>query len=255
MRTRLGTLLTLLAAAGGPALADPQATSSFVPVQVQDALVVRTGALTLQGTGVYTRDDHNSRGEDLLNLTPTLKLGPMKGVQLDVSVPYAVGNQSSASQGSAGLDAIYQFTDPTPTRPALAVQAGYRTPYGAGHKSAEYFARGLATQWLGPNDKSPRLHLNLDWTHVTTPSATGRRDILEIGGAYSMLLSEHVALVVDIVHGAKSTERQNQTIVDAGVNWELNDGWLLAGAAGAGIGQQSPAFRVIFAFQKGFQLF
>jgi hypothetical protein len=254
MRTRLYLAATCVLG-GAPAMADPQGTSTFVPVQVQDALVVRTGTLTLQGTGVYTNDSHNSAGRDLFNMTPTLKFGPAKGVQLDISVPYAVGNQSTANQGSAGFDAFYQFTDPAPTRPALALQAGYQTPYGAGHKSAQYFARGLVTQWLGSDERAPRLHLNLDWTHVTTPSATGRRDILEIGGAFSMLLTEHTALVLDIVHGAKSTRAQNQTIVDAGVNWEVGDGWVLAGGAGVGIGQQSPAFRVIVAFQKGFQMF
>lgn len=256
MRTGLCILLSLSAIlVAGPAVADPQSTSTFVPVEVQDALVVRTGTLTLQGTGVFTRDEHNSRGSDLLNLTPTLKLGPVKGVQLDISVPYATGNQSTASQGSSGIDGFYQFTDPTPTRPALALQAGYQQPYGAGDKSAQYFARGLATQWLGSSDQAPRLHLNLDWTHVATPSSTGRRDTLEIGAALSTLITAHTALVVDVVHGAKSTAGQNQTIIDAGVNWELGDGWVLASGAGFGIAQQSPAFRVIFAFQKGFQVF
>lgn len=254
MRLRFGTMLTLLAAAS-PALADPQALSTFVPVQTQDALVVRTGVLELQGTGVYTRDTHNSRGPDLLNLSPTLKLGPVKGVQLDISVPYAVGNQSGANQGSSGFDALYQFTDPSPTFPALAIQAGYQIPYGAGHHTDQWFVRGLATQWLGSNDKAPRLHLNFDYTHVNTPSSTQRKDVMLILGAVSMLLTDQTALVLDIVHGAKTTKRENQTIVDAGLRWEINDEWSLSGGVGAGIGQQSPQFRVIFAIQKEFKIF
>jgi len=254
MRFRFCISLSLLAVSS-PALADPQGLSSFVPVQAQDALAVRTGLLELQGTGVYTRDDHNSRGRDLLNLSPTLKLGPLKGMQVDLSVPYAVGNQSGANQGSAGFDVFYNFNDPTPTFPALAVQAGYQTPYGAGHRSDQWFVRGLATQWLGPNDKAPRLHLNLNYTHVNTPSSTGRKDVMEILGAYSMLLTDKTALVLDIVHGAKSTKRQNETIVDAGLRWEINDEWSVGGGVGAGIGQQSPAFRVMFAIQKDFRVF
>ena len=254
MRLRFCALLTGVVAAG-PALADPQGLSTFVPVQAQDALAVRPGVLELQGTGVYTRDTHNSKGPDLLNLSPTLKLGPLKGMQIDISTPYAVGNQSGANQGSTGFDVFYNFNDPTPRFPALAVQAGYQTPYGAGHHTDQWFVRGLATQWLGSNDKAPRLHLNFNYTHVNTPSATSRKDVMEILGAFSMLLTDKTALVLDVVHGAKSTKRENETVVDAGLRWEINDEWSVGGGIGAGIGQQSPQFRVIFAIQKDFKLF
>lgn len=248
-------ILGVLLVPGGQALADPQSLSTNVPVQTQDALPVRTGSLELQGVGVYTRDDHNSKGRDLLNLSPTVKFGAVKGLQLDITAPYAVGDQSGADQGSGGFDFLYNFNDPTPTFPALAVQAGYQIPYGAGHHTSQYFVRGLATQWLGPNDKSPRLHLNLNWTHATTPSSTNRKDVLEISAAYSMLVSDTTALVVDVVHGAKSSKGQNQTIADAGLRWEINNEWALSGGVGVGIGQQSPAFRILFAIQRGFHLF
>jgi hypothetical protein len=254
MRSTLFITLTLCAVSG-PALADPQALSAFVPVQTQDALVIRTGVLELQGYGLYTRDDHNSRGRDLLTLSPTLKIGAMKGMQIDLALPYAVGTQSIASQGSTGLDMIYNFNDPTPTFPALAVQVGYQTPYGAGHHTDVWFVRGLATQWLGTNDQAPRLHLNLNYAHANTPSSTSRKDVVELGVGYSMLLTPKTALVLDVVHGAKNTKGQNETIVDAGLRWEITDDWILSGSVGAGIGQQSPPFRVLFAIQKDFSLF
>jgi hypothetical protein len=238
-----------------PALADPQALSTFVPVQTQDALVVRTGTLELQEIGVYTRDNHNASGRNLLNMTPTLKVGAIKGLQIDVSAPYAVGDQSSANQGGGTLDAIYNFNPPTPHFPALGIQPGYQVPDGAGDKSAQYFLRGLATQWLGDNDKAPRMDLNLNWTHIPQPSHTGRRDILEISVAYSQLISDRVAFVTDLVHGAKPAMDQNETIVDAGLRWEIDDAWTLSGGVGIGIDQQSPPVRVIFAIQRDFNIF
>ncbi len=255
MRTRALLLPLLPLAFATGALADPQGLSTNVPVQTQDALPVRTGVLELQGVGVYTRDDYNSRGRDLLNLSPTLKIGPAKGLQIDLSVPYSTGNQSGANQGTDGFDVFYNFNDPTPTFPALAIQSGYQIPYGAGHKTSQYFVRGIATQWLGPDDKAPRLHLNLNWTHSTTPSSTSRKDVLEISVGYSMLVSSSTALVLDVVHGAKSAKGQNETIADAGLRWEINDEWALSGGVGVGIGQQSPAFRVLFAIQRDFHLF
>src|SRR4051794_27144954 len=71
---------------------------------VQDALATPRGTLTLQGTSVYTRDDFNRKGRDLLELGPTVKIGAAKGLQLDFTVPYAVGNQSSANQGYGATD-------------------------------------------------------------------------------------------------------------------------------------------------------
>lgn len=245
----------VLSCSGRPAWADPQSLSTNVPVPTQDALVVRTGSIELQGVGVYTYDTHNSKGPDLLALSPTVKVGAIKGLQLDFTAPYSVGNQSSASQGGDGVDFLYQFNDPTPTFPALAIQAGYQIPWGPGHRTSQYFVRGLATQWLGPNEQAPRLHLNLNWTHYTTPSSTARTDQLELGVAYSMLVSHSTALVVDVVHGAKSTKRANETVVDAGLRWEINEGWALSAGAGVGIAEQSPAFRILFAVQREFRAF
>jgi hypothetical protein len=237
------------------ARADPQALSTFVPVQTQDALVVRTGLIELQGVGVYTRDDHSSDGRNLLNMTPTVKIGAVKGLQIDVSAPYAVGDQSIANQGGGSIDAIYNFVPPSPSFPALAIQPGYQTPDGVGHKTAQYFLRGLATQWLGDSDKAPRLHLNFNWTHYTEPSDTRRRDTLGIDAAYSQLITEHTALVLDVIHGSKPKVKQNETIIDAGLRWELNAVWPLSGGVGVGVGQQSPPLRVIFALQRNFNPF
>jgi hypothetical protein len=239
-----------------PALADPQALSTFVPVQTQDALAVPYGTFEIQGYGVYTWDHYNSHGRNLLNLSPTLKLGPLPGLQLNLSAPYRLGDQSTANQGDVSADAFYQFTDPRPNFPALALQGGYQfAEYGAGHRSNQYFLRALATQWLGDSDKAPRLHLNLNWTHVTQPSSTGRSDILEINLAYSQLVSDSTALVLDVVHGAKATVRQNHTVIDAGLRHEIGQGWAVGGGVGVGLGQQSPGFRVIFGVQKSFHLF
>jgi len=211
--------------------------------------------LEIQGTAVSTRDDHAADGRNLLNLTPTIKLGALKGLQIDVSAPYAVGDQRTANQGGGSLDAIWNFLPISDTLPALAVQPGYQTPYGAGHKSGQYFLRGLATQRLGTGEKAPRLHLNLNWTHVQQPSSTGRREVLEMSVAFSTLLTDKTALVLDVVHGAKTTVRQNQTIVEAGLKWELSDTWALTGGVGVGLGQDSPAFRVIFGFARDVSLF
>jgi hypothetical protein len=238
-----------------PVSGDPQALSVFVPVEVQDALVIPYGTMELQGLGVYTRDNHTAGGRNLFNMTPTLKLGAARGLQLDISAPYAVGDAAAANQGGATFDAIYNFNPPTPYFPALAIQPGYQTPDGPGHTSAQYFLRGMMTQWLGSDDRAPRLDLNVNWTHVAEPGRSARSDIMEVGIAYSRLVSERTALVIDLVHGAKPADRQVETIMDAGLRTEVIDDWYLSGGAGVGMGQQSPSFRLIFSVQRDFVLF
>jgi len=253
---RPACLAAAMATAAAPALADPQALSRNVPVPVQDALATKRGTLTLQGTGVYTRDDFNSKGRDLLELGPTVKLGVAQGLQLDFTAPYAVGNQSSANQGYGAADFFYQFTEPSPRMPALAVQGGYRFfEFGPGLQSDQWFLRAAATQWFGPDDKSPRVHLNLNWTHIPRPGNSNRSDVLEIGLAYSQLVSRSTALVLDVVHGAKTAKGQDETILDVGLRHEFNDEWAVSAGVGAGIFQESPAFRVLFGVQRNFELF
>lgn len=262
MRRRLGALSALLCAsvsaaqAAGPQTGDPQGLSTFVPVQTEDALVVNPGVFELQGYSLFTHDHFNKAGSNLLELNPTIKFGPVRHVQLDISAPYNVGNQSTANQGNASINGIYQFTDPGPLVPALAAQAGYQFfNYGPGRASDQYFVRGLATKWLGSDNKAPRLHLNVDWTHATNPGQGSRSDILAIGVAYSQLVTSDTAFVTDIVHGAKPAAKQVETIVDVGLRHLIADNWAVSGSVGTGLGQQSPGFRALFAVQKEFHLF
>ena len=55
MLTRALPSSLFLFALANPALADPQALSTNVPVQTQDALAVRAGVMELQGVGVYNK--------------------------------------------------------------------------------------------------------------------------------------------------------------------------------------------------------
>lgn len=237
------------------ARADPQSLSPFVPVQVEDALPVRLGDIELQGDGRFTQDSHNQRGSGLWNFEPVLKLGAAPGLQLDLSAPYAVGDQSGANLGGGTIDALYQFHDNSTYIPALAVHAYYATPYGGGHHSAEYTLRGIATKFLGSTDTAPRIDLQFSWYHLTQPSSTQRSDQLEMGAAYSTLLTRDTALVVDYVHGAKPDKRADENIVDVGLRREVSDTLAVSFGVGAGIAEQSPEFRVLFAVQKDIRLF
>lgn len=244
----------LLTAVGFAARADPQGLSTGVPVQIEDALPVRFGGLQLQGAALFTHDTSNRRGSDLWALNPSIKLGPLPRLQIDFTPSYSVGDHSGAGRGNGTVSALYQLTRNSTYVPALAVHGYYATPYGSGHKSAQYTLRAIATKYLGTSEQSPRLHLNLSWYHLTQPSRTQRDDQIEIAVGMSALLAKSTAVVADVVHGARPEKGANQTFVDIGLRHEISDTWAISGGVGAGLGQQSPGFRAFFALQKNFRL-
>lgn len=240
---------------GFAARADPQGLSTGVPVQIEDALPIRLGGVQLQGAALFTHDTRNRRGSDLWALNPSIKLGPLPGLQIDATPSYSIGDQSGAGSGNGTISALYQLTRNSTYVPALALHGYYATPYGSGHKSAQYTLRAIATKYLGTSEQSPRLHLNLSWYHLTQPSRTQRDDQLEIAVGMSALVAKSTAVVADVVHGARSSKGANQTFVDVGLRHEISDTWAISGGVGAGLGQQSPGFRVFFAVQKDLRLF
>ena len=233
--------------------ADPQALSTNVPIQVEDALVTKYGNMTVQLDTRFTRD-RIGRGSQSLAASPVLKFGLLPGLQVDIGPSYGFGDKGSSNQGNGTLDALYQINQDSKYIPSFAIHGYYQTPYGAGHKSATYTARAIATKYLG-DDKAPRLHANLTIYHLTQPSPTQRTDQLEMAFGISALLRPDTAIVADVVHGAKPDKRASQTFLDVGLRYEISDGWAVSGGVGAGIAQQSPAFRVFFALQKDFKLF
>lgn len=246
-------LLIASVLAPGVAIADPQALNTNVPVQIEDAVPVSLGTLTLQNDTRLTRDPHG-RGSTSVVTSPVLKFGVLPGLHIDLGPSYEFGDKGGAGSGSGSVAALYQFNKDGPYWPALAVHGFYDTPFGAGHKSALYTLRGMATKNLG-DEKAPRLHLNLSLYHLTQPDGTQRRDQLEIAVGVSALLRPDTAIVVDVVHGAKPEKRLNQTLVDVGLRHELGGGWAVSGGAGVGVAQSSPGFRVFFAVQRDFKLF
>lgn len=232
-----------------------QGTSTFVPVQVEDALVIRLGEFELQDATRFTKTTSNKAGHDLWDLTPEVKYGVTKRLQLVIGTDYATGNQSGANQGSGSFTATYQFNDNSKYLPAFAVKGGYDTPYGAGDKTAVYRFKAIATKYLGASATSPRLDINLIWNHRTTPGATTRSDQLAFGVAYSMLVGPDTAMVVDYVHGAAPTVGEDENIIDIGFRHLITSSLAISLGGGFGVGRYSPNYRMMFALQQSFQLF
>lgn len=241
-----------LAASGGAALADPQGVT---PVQLEEAVAVRPGTIELQAGSRYTLDRYNSAGDHLATFYPRVKVGVVGGLELDLAAPYRIGNQSGGNAGNGSVAVLYDFDNQTKYIPRLAARVSYLPSFGSGGDTQQYVVQGAATKWLGATERAPRLYLNLVWNHLAQRSSTQRTDWMEVAAAYSQLVGQHTAAVIGIVHGAKPSVGQNQTIVDVGLRREFGSSWLVSAGVGAGIGQQSPAFCPLLVLQKSFRVF
>ena len=97
--------------------------------------------------------------------------------------------------------------------------------------------------------------MNLIWTHRTQPGESTRADQLALGVAYSMLVRDDTALVVDFVHGAKPESAQElRTSSMSGFRHEISSSLAVGAGLGAGVAQQSPGYRFIFAVQIAYRV-
>ena len=257
-RAALAGLGAAAATAGSAAAAppDPQALAPNYPVEIEDALPVPLGALTVQLDQRFTRDRGMGTTSDLGQPEAVFKLGAAKGLQLDFSPSYSYGSSANADRGFATVDALYQFTEDKGLLPDLAVHAYYQAGYGHGGPSDQTILRGLVTKRLGDTAQAPRLHLNLTWTHVISPGADARDDQYSVGVGYSMLVLKDTAVVVDYVHSQRPDRHDPyQNLVDVGLIHQFSPAWSVAFGAGGGVTGSSPEGRIFVGLQRTFKLF
>lgn len=151
MARQTAGLLTAIAAVVGalggakPALADPQALSPNVPVEVEDALVVPKGVFQLQLDQRFTHDPTATSSGTLSMFEPVFKLGAVKGLQLDFSPSYNLGSASSVNNGLVTIDTLYNFNHDSKWIPAFAVHGYVQKGFGHGNTETQYTLRTIAT--------------------------------------------------------------------------------------------------------------
>ena len=176
----------------------------------------------------FSHDKYESPGSNLYRGALTAKLGLLRRFELDIGLPYGVGDQSSTNTGSLPLGFSTSLTSKDNIS-AFAIAGGYTPSFGSRYRFAQDHNRGDCSD--GPSH------------FVAKPRS-----------CYIRLLTGSTALAFDLVHGAKSDVGKNQTIIDVGFRHEQGN-WRFSAGAGVGIGQQSPDFPLFRGFQRNFTLF
>ena len=237
---------------GGDALA----LSSFLPVTLEDAYP--SDSLKLKPYLLYERNTDDARGANLLQIAPRAEL-PIDAAHragLTLTAPYRVGNASSSGSGDYQLGVLYRFTDDhggDGILPALALRAQAAQSYGAGAHPVETTLRFVATKSLGELQTAPRLHLNVSWMHLAGERAADDRiNRYSWGIGSSLLIGPATAFVADFFREQGSTRGENSSLLEAGIRHAVSDKAVLALGAGAGLGDDSPDFRLLAGFEFSF---
>jgi hypothetical protein len=238
--------------AAATAQADPQALSPFVPVTIEDAYPTATGKGEFQGVAYW---DHGPRHGDLVTLAPELKLGAFPGAQFEIETPYALGSASARDQGSITFGGLYNLNAQRDLLPAFALHDDYAQGFGRRGGTSENTLKLIATKSLGDPWSAPRLHLNLSWIRATDAPAGVRTDRYQAAIGYSQSIADHTALVVDYVFAQNAMRGSNTNLIEAGLRHEVADNIAISAGAGAGIGHNSPDFRLLVALQYDFKAF
>ena len=233
---------------------DPQQIEEGEPVTLQDNLTNDPGELSVQYSGGYFRSPLIGERE-VLQQGGTLKLGVFKDVQVSLNSDYATGRGGERNVGDVLGDVLWHINDQTKLLPAFGVDLYYSTPFGAGHKSAAYIFRAIASHSLGEGDTAPRLHVNLTDFHLTQPEEDGRKDQLQIAFGGSFLPTAEGAVVADVVYGASSERHRTETYLEIGYTRELPHSWTVELGVGKQVAGAANAVRVFFSVETEVHVF
>ncbi|MFC7736992.1 hypothetical protein ACFQX4_14285 [Roseomonas sp. GCM10028921] len=241
----------LLFAAGlgaAPAAAvEPDDLDLFLPSTLQDAFAGQPGEAEAQLGLRYDR----RRGKDELRIFPQYQISPADGLLLNLSLPYTVGSGERANEGEAGIGFFYNLNREKGWLPAFAVAVEADTPVGPGDRGTQVQVTGIATRSIDAAAHR-RIHVNASWSVRFAPSAEERHQPYRLVAGYSQLLSPQTAFILDYVRERQERGEHDSNVVELAFRHRLAERVTVGFGAGAGIGHDSPRYRLLFSVEADF---
>ena len=220
-----------------------------VPVELEDVLPTPQGERQLQLTGRYERTrDRRNQGD----VEGRVQYGFARDWQAAIGVPLRLGADRRGS-GDVKLQVFRKLADERGGWPAFAASVQAELPSGHDSRGVDTTLKLIATRSIRPgDDRSPRLHANVAWTHNAAPLEDERRSAWKAVAGYSHPLDDKTVLVADFVRERSVEQGQRSNVIEGGWLHEVRDSTTVGVAVGAGLGQQSPRARLSLALQQSF---
>ena len=252
----LAALLVVLALAPAATLAqglptpDVQNLEPQLPVEVEDAEPLRSGARELQLPIRMTREND---GDDRFLLEPRFAFGLAERWQATVGLPLVVGSSDRTNSGNLRADAMFKWLDEGSLLPAIAFGAGIELPTGKDAEGTDMTLRVLATKTLGARPGEHRIHGNLVY-RINDDARPGERDdTTRVILGYSTPLSDATVLVADVLRGhGRLGATGMSTVYELGVRHAWTPGTAVSVGLAIGDGGDAPDWAITAGFQTRF---
>jgi len=240
----------LLLSAGQAARAgDHTNLEEGLPTDVEDAYPTAYGNRELQLQGRFER---TADGKNQFIVDPRLELGFARNWQARIAVPFRLGSGDKTGSGDVGVELFYNFNNESLRLPAFALSARADFPTGNNSRGVDSQFKFIATRSLGTSSKLQRLHLNLIYRNNASPGANERSNRYSAIAGYSQRLGPDTVGILDYVRDQDRQKGATFNIIEAGLRRQINPLTVISFGLGAGIGNQSPKFRLTAGLQKSF---
>jgi hypothetical protein len=220
-----------------------------LPTEVEDAYPSDYLVPELQSLFRYER---LRPAGDRFVLSPRLTYGFARDWNVKIAAPFLLGPTDHTGSGDTEVDVFNNFVAESPYWPALAWSAGAVFPTGGRSDGIDTMLKFIATKALGTDFTLHRVHLNLTWNHHAGTSPEERRDRYTAILGYSHLLPTDTVLVADLVREQELEKTRTANLVEVGLRHMLTTESVVSVGAGAGLGSDSPRFRLTIGFQYSF---
>lgn len=240
----------LLLSAGQAARAgDHTNLEEGLPTDVEDAYPTGYGNRELQLQGRFER---TADGKNRFIVDPRLELGFARNWQARIAVPFRLGSADKTGSGDVGVELFTNFNNESLRLPAFALSARADFPTGNHSRGVDSQFKFIATRSLGISRKLQRLHLNLIYRNNASPGANERSNRYSAITGYSQRLGPDTVGILDYVRDQDRQKGATFNIIEAGLRRQINPQTVISLGLGAGIGNQSPRFRLTAGLQKSF---
>ncbi len=218
-----------------------------LPTEVSDTIPTKYRNTEIQGLARWERTDD---GEDKFLIVPRLEYGLWLNTQLSIDAPYEFGQAVQNDEfKTIGVELFYNFNQEGLYLPAAALAGKADFAVGDEPEGIDTTVKLILSKTIGRTARWHRVHLNADWMHNDDAAEDERTDYYKFIVGYDRLLNADTVLVLDYVREQEIEDNIDINLVEAGIRCQLTPLTVIAAGVGAGIGDDSPDFRITLAFQ------
>lgn len=216
-----------------------------LPTQLEDAYPTAKRNREFQ---LVTRYERTDDGKDRVTLSPRVEFSFWRNSQMKVTAPFYTGSADKTNSGDVEVELFYNFNTEGLRLPAFAVSGKVTAPSGRKSAGLDTAVKFIMTKSV--SNRLDRIHLNLQFQHNAGRRFDERSTLYQAIIGYSGRIGPDTIFVADFVREQERKRGENSNIIELGIRRQLNPLTVISIGVGAGIGEESPKFRISIGIQR-----